>query len=260
VIDPAGKQIESWLSENLSSILQFTVRTTGDAVTFIGRLIGSAIYIAFLLFLIPFYFYFFSTSWPHLRRFVRETLPPKHFEDAYTLVEKMDLAISGFVRGRIVISAIMGVLLAIGWGICGVPYWMIVGLTTGVLCAVPYLGGAGLPLAIVLLWLGQGDLAPDQQMAWWGIILWPSLVFGVVQVIESYGLTPYIAGKATNLGPVSILVAVLAGGVVAGVYGMLLAIPVAACLKIVMTDALLPRVQRWARGQAQDILPIDEQY
>ena len=88
------------------------------------------------------------------------------------------------------------------------------------------------------------------------VILWPSVVFVLVQLIEGYGLTPLIAGKATNLGPVSILVAVLAGGAVGGVYGMLLAIPAAACIKIVITDLLLPRVKQYGRGEAKDMLPI----
>ena len=80
-------------------------------------------------------------------------------------------------------------------------------------------------------------------LGWWGVVLWPTAVFVVVQIIESYGLTPMIAGKATNLDPVTIVVAVLAGGSIMGVYGMLLAIPAAACIKIVCTDVLLPRIR-----------------
>ena len=70
-------------------------------------------------------------------------------------------------------------------------------------------------------------------------------------------LTPVIAGKATNLDPVTILVAVLAGGSVMGVYGMLLAIPAAACGKILATEVLLPKVRAWTKGEARDPLPID---
>ena len=93
-------------------------------------------------------------------------------------------------------------------------------------------------------------------MAWWGIILWPTLVFAIVQFIEGYALTPMIAGKATNLDPVTILVAVLAGGSIMGVYGMLLAIPAAACIKIFITDVLLPRIRAWMSGEARDPLPF----
>ena len=93
--------------------------------------------------------------------------------------------------------------------------------------------------------------------AWWGILLWPTLVFSIVQIIEGYVLTPLVAGKATNLDPVTILVAVLAGGSVLGVYGMLLAIPLAACAKILIMDVLMPKIHNWTEGRATDPLPID---
>lgn len=251
--------IRDWLHANLGAVFQATVRTTGDAVSMIFAFIGSTIYIAFTLFLIPFYFYAFSTGWPKLRDGVVELFPVEHSRKNYDMLHKMDLAVSGFVRGRVVISAIMGVLLAAGWWACGVPYWLVLGILTGILSMVPYLGGIGLPLAIGLLWMSQADGQGGEQMAWWAIILWPSVVFTVVQLVEGYVLTPVISGKATNLGPVSVLVVVLAGGVVAGVYGMLLAIPVAACGKIIIMDVVVPRIKAYGRGQASDVLPIDEQ-
>lgn len=249
-------QIRTWLRANLGSIFQATVRTTGDALSLILAFVGSTIYIAFTLFLIPFYFFAFSTGWPKLRDAVVEVFPVEHSKGVYTMLGKMDAAVSGFVRGRIVICAIMGVLFAVGWWMCGVPYWLLLGILTGVFSIVPYLGGVGLPMAVILLWLGQAELPADDRMAWWGIVLWPTVVFTLVQLIEGYGLTPLIAGKATNLGPVSILVAVLAGGAVGGVYGMLLAIPAAACMKIVIMDLILPRIKAYGRGEAADMLPI----
>ncbi|MFG0331659.1 MAG: AI-2E family transporter [Phycisphaerales bacterium] len=256
---PPPSPVELWIRSNLGSIFQTTWRTTTDALELILGILGATIYIAFLLFLIPFYFFAFSTSWPGIRRFFRQLVPAAHSDRIYRIVGKMDDAVSGFVRGRIVISLIMGVLLAIGWAIVGVPYWMLLGLITGLFCAVPYLGGIGVPVAIILLWIGESDKPESLEMAWWGILLWPTLVFVIVQLIEGYILTPVIAGKSTNLGPVSILVAVLAGGAVGGVYGMLLAIPAAACLKILFTDVWLPRIQAWTEGRATDILPINEQ-
>ena len=253
----SGGDFVQYLRDNVGSIFQFTVKTSGEAFRLLTSIAGSVLYAGFLLFLIPFYFYYFSTSWPNIRRFVRQNLPPEHFKHEYELLGMMNIAIAGFVRGRIVISAIMGIMLAIGWAFCGVPYWLILGLLTGVLCAVPYLGGIGIPVAVILLFLGQGNLPVDERMAWWGVLLWPTLVFVVVQTFEGYVLTPYIAGKATNLGPVSILVAVLAGGVVLGIYGMLLAIPAMACIKILFTEVFLPRVQQWSSGEAEDILPIE---
>ena len=208
-------------------------------------------------FLIPFYFYYFSVHWPAIVRFFGSFVPDENRGKVGEIVAEMDRAVAGFVRGRIVICVIMGVMFAIGWQICGVPYGIALGLFTGALSIVPYLGGVGLPFAVLLLLVDQFGLVADERMPIWAMLLWPTVVFVVVQTIEGYLLTPVIAGKATNLDPVTIVVAILAGGSIAGVYGMLLAIPAAACGKIAARRLLLPRIQDWASGRVSDPLPID---
>ena len=95
--------------------------------------------------------------------------------------------------------------------------------------------------------------------SWWGH---PKSheIFAVGEALEDHEdvlVCKLIAGKVTNLDPVTILVAVLAGGSVLGVYGMLLAIPAAACVKILISDVLMPRVTAWIKGEVKDPLPID---
>ncbi len=221
--------------------------------------IGGVVQVALLAFLIPFYFFFFSVWYPDVVRFGETLIPSRNKERTLGLLKRMDTVVAAFVRGRIVISLIMGVLLAFGWMICGVPYAIALGLLIGVFCAVPYLGGVGIPLAIGLLFFDYLSVPADERtlwLGWLGVILWPSLVFIIVQLIEGYALTPMIAGKATNLDPVTIIVVVLAGGSIMGVYGMLLAIPVAACGKILLTDVLFPKIDAWLKGEREDPLPI----
>ncbi len=209
--------------------------------------------------LIPFYFYYFSVSWPTYLEFAGGLVPEESRPQVFRLVGKMDAAVAGFVRGRIVISVIMGTLLALGWLFVGVPYAILLGVITGVLCTVPYLGGVGLPLAVGLLALENAGVPEASRMGWAAVILWPSAVFAFVQTLEGYVLTPVIAGKATDLSPLAIFVAVLAGGALAGIYGMLISIPVAACLKILIVEVLLPRISAWTRGEVSDPLPVDNE-
>lgn len=218
------------------------------------RLLG----LSLVTFLIPFYVYYFSVHWPQITGFFADLVPDHRKGTVFGIVAEMDRAVAGFVRGRIVISFLMGVMFAIGWQICGVPYGIALGLLVGALSIVPYLGGIGLPIAVGLLMADQFGLDAADRMGVVSMILWPSVVFIVVQSIEGYVLTPIIAGKATDLDPVTIVVAILAGGSVAGVYGMLLAIPVAACGKIAAKRLLLPRIKEWARGRASDPLPLDQ--
>jgi len=229
----------------------------GSGLRTLYELVVGTLALLLAVVLIPFYFYYFSVSYPKTLEFVGGLVPEENRTTVFALARKMDSAVAGFVRGRIVISAIMGSMLAVGWLSVGVPYAILLGLVTGVLCAVPYLGGVGVPLAVGLLALDNVGVVESERMAWWAVILWPTLVFAVVQLVEGYILTPVIAGKATDLSPLAIFVAVLAGGALAGVYGMLLSIPVAACVKIVLVDVLLPRIRAWTRGETSDPLPMD---
>ena len=236
----------------VSSIWQISRSTAGAILGFLGKVL----HVGFLFFLIPFYLFFFSLWYPQIVAYGRELVPGDERSRTLDLLRKMDSVIAAFVRGRIVISLIIGIICAIGWSICGVPNAIVLGLVTGVFSAVPYLGFVGLPIAVLMLWVDQLGTPVSLRMNWFWIIAGPTIVYVVMQILETYIITPTIAGKATNLDPVTILVAVLAGGSVGGVYGMLLAIPAAACLKILLTDVIMPRVRLWVKGRAEDPLPL----
>ena len=251
----ASKTVEGTAATDDNSGLIQIAKQTGDVAL---DILGSVIRFGILAVLIPFYFFFFSLWFPDVVAFAKSLIPVEGREEIDSLLTKMDGAVAGFVRGRIVIAAIMGGVLAVGWMIVGVPYAILLGLGIGVLCAVPFLGLVGIPIAVGLLFLEQLGLSEETRMAWWGIILWPTLVFSFVQALDGWVLTPLIAGKATNLDPVTIFVAVLAGGSVLGAYGMLLAVPVAACIKITLQEIVLPNIRAWAHGEANDPLPFED--
>ena len=214
--------------------------------------------VSILVFLIPFYFFYFTIVWPKMTSFGTGMIMKNHREHTLHLLAEMDKAVSGFVRGRIVIAIILAVMYAVGWTIVGVPYAIPLGILIGAFSLIPYLGGVGLPLSIGLMAADQFSLPAADQMEWWGVILWPGLVYMICQFSDDYALTPLIAGKATNLDPVSIVVAILAGGTLAGLYGMLIAIPVAACIKILIQEIFMPRIRDWIAGRVDDPLPIEE--
>ena len=199
--------------------------------------------IAMLMFLIPFYFFFFSLWYPHVTEFMNSMIPERDRTQTRHLLSKMDAAVSGFVRGRILIAIIMSVLFVAGYMFIGVPYAILLGIFAGFISIVPYLGLVAIPLSILLLLVGQLEVAEADRMAWWGILLWPTVVYAIVGNLDGWVLTPWIQGKSTNLDPVTIFVAILAGGSVLGVYGMLISIPVAACLKIMLSEVVIPKLR-----------------
>jgi predicted PurR-regulated permease PerM len=161
----------------------------------------------------------------------------------------MDAAIGDFFRGRIVVSLVMGILLSAGWFLAGVPYWFFLGMLTGLLNIVPYLSAISWPIAIVLTYVEGMSGSSGQTIGLIDAVAWPSAVYIAVQLLENWVLTPWIQSGQTNMNAAAILLVVFIGGALAGVWGLLFAIPVAACIKILLEEVVLPRLRDWAAGR-----------
>ena len=262
--DSLEMQIQRIVQQELASqsddavLQQEGLRAAGAALTSAWSVLVAIVDAGFLLFLIPFYCYFLVLWYPEVVRFGAQLVPRDNREDIFSLLQEMDDVVSGFVRGRLLVSFIMGLMFSVGWWLVDVPYAFVLGMTTGALSTVPFVGGLGAPIAIGLAVLARLELPEVERAAWWMPVVLPAAVFALVSAIEGWVLLPLIAGRATRLDPVTIVVAVLAGGAVLGVYGMLLAIPLAACLKILVIRVVLPRLRAWTRGDVADPLPIDD--
>jgi predicted PurR-regulated permease PerM len=252
---PANESLNRAASRSIWEVgLAFLGARSGDIAGFIFGVLS----LIFAAALVPFYFYFFSVHFPDIVGFLDSLIPDGAKGEVHRLTKQMDAAVAGFVRGRIVIATIMAVLFTVGWAICGVPYALTLGVAAGVLALVPYLSGVVLLLAVPMLAVAQLQQPDAERMSMLWVVLGPTIVFAAVQALEGNVLTPIIAGRATNLDPVTVFVAILAGGSVAGVYGMLLAIPLAACAKILIREVALPRIRAWAAGTVSDPLPLDD--
>ena len=262
--DSLEMQIQRIVQQELASqsddavLQQEGLRAAGAALTSAWTVLLAIVDAGFLLFLIPFYFYFLVLWYPEVVRFGAQLVPRDNRDATFSLLQEMDDVVSGFVRGRLLVSFLMGLMFSVGWWLVGVPYAFVLGMATGILSTVPFVGGIGAPIAIGLAVLARLELPELERAAWWMPVVLPAAVFGLVSAIEGWVLLPLIAGRATRLDPVTIVVAVLAGGALLGFYGMLLAIPLAACLKILVIRIVLPRLRAWTRGDAADPLPIDD--
>ena len=173
---------------------------------------------------LPVYFAFFLMVTPATKSF-SELLPFLKEEtraDVLYLVEQFVDIMVAFFRGQLLVALCQGVLFAIGFSFVGLNYGFVLGLVLGFLNIIPYLGsmvglGVCLPLAF---FQADGGLAT---------LAWVIVVFTVVQLIESYVLTPRIMGARTGLHPLVIIVAIFFWGTaMGGITGMILAIPLTA--------------------------------
>jgi len=231
------------LREDPMRVLRMILAGTEPTFNFLGGFLGTATYVLVTLLLIPIYFFFFSLKFPALYGLDRY-IPASQKQDARRILRRMDYAVASFFRGRVVIGAIMAVLFWIGFWIVGVPNPLILGLVTGFLNIIPFLAVLGWVAAMGLCAIQAFN--SDAGFSFLYVLVGPSVVYGIVQFLEGWVLTPWIQSKSTDLNPVAIIIIVFIGGTVGGMYGLLLCIPVAACVKIVMDEWALPRLSAWA--------------
>lgn len=199
------------------------------AVPSVKAVFGGAInLVAFFthLAIIPVYLFFFLLARGEPTRNLGNHLPflrPHVRDDVVFLTNEFVSIIEAFFRGQLLIGFCMGVLLAIGFSIIGLKFGLVIGLLLGLLNIVPYLGTIlGLAVTLPLAFFQP----PDGGWQLVGLVL---LVKAIVQVIESWVLTPKIMGHHTGLHPVTIIVAIFFWGTAFdGVLGMLLAVPLTA--------------------------------
>jgi predicted PurR-regulated permease PerM len=254
----AATWISSAFENNLQSLGRFAARylvgTSSDAVDIGVKAVKAVFLLVFGLFLVLFFFFFFCVSYESVTNRIANMIPKWKRNRTLELLKQMDAVIAAFVRGRLIIMGILMVLFTLGYFLIGVPAPLIVGPITGILAVVPYLGMISIPASMLLMWLQP--VGPQWQQTWWWIVIAPVVLYFLIQTVEDYVLTPIIQGKATQMDTPSILFAVIAGGILAGFYGVLLAIPAAACIKILLRESFWPRFQAWAEGRVKDFLPI----
>lgn len=182
------------------------------------------------LLVIPILAYYLLVQFDDVVRRLGEGVPPRHRDSVFEKVRTIDRLVSGFLRGQMLVAATLGVLYAAGFSLIGIDLAIGVGLLAGALALVPYLGNiVALGTATVLCVLKFGI---DGHLL--AVIGW----YLVVQSLEGFVLTPRIVGSSVGLHPAAVIVALLIGGDLFGFLGLLIAVPVAAVVKVFVAEAL----------------------
>jgi predicted PurR-regulated permease PerM len=253
-IEPVLERLRQSLRESATASIGRTASAGADVVRSVIGFLGGLFALGFAAFLTGFFFFFVSTGWMRVRAFAGALLPHNQKDRILGLAFQFDAAISGFIRGRLTIAFIQSVFFSVGYWLIGVPAAFILGPIVAVLSIVPYLAMVGIPAAVILLWLEPNT---GFRGHWLWVIGAPTAYYWFVQALDDYVFTPLIQGKETGLATPAILFATIAGGALFGVFGMLIAIPLAACVKIVIAEILWPAFKEWAEGRSEDPLPIE---
>lgn len=152
-------------------------------------------------------------------------------EDVVFLIREFVGILVSFFRGQLLIGVLMGVGYAIGFSFSGLKFGITLGLLFGLLNIVPYLGSiVGIVTALLVAYLQPAGIAETGE---WSVLIGCGISFAVVQLIESYYLTPRIMGKQTGLHPVVVMVSIFFWGTaLGGILGMIFGIPLTAFIII----------------------------
>ncbi len=246
-----------WIQNNAETLSRnIGQQALGTGVVAFTAILGGLQKLTYFIFtacLTAFFFFFFCTGYGAVLDFWADLLPERKKGRVIDLVRKMDRVVAGFIRGRITICLILAVYVTTAYWLIGVPSPLLLGPAIGLLFIVPYVHAVGVPIAIILMAIDPSAAAWPQ---WWWIVFAPIGVYIGAQLLDDWILSPAIQGKSTGMDTPTILFASFAGGALAGVYGLLLAIPVAACIRILLQEVFWPGFREWGRGKQRDFLPI----
>ncbi|MGJ0484179.1 MAG: AI-2E family transporter [Methylomicrobium sp.] len=181
------------------------------------------------LLLIPVVTFYLLRDWDNLMAKLHYLLPRRIAPTVAKLTNEFDTVLSAFLRGQFYVMLALGAIYSIGLGLVGLDLALLIGVTSGLLSFVPYLGTA--------IGIFSASLAALLQFQDALHLFWVLAVFGIGQILEGSVLTPLLVGDKIGLHPVAVIFAVLAGGQLFGFMGILLALPVASVIMVMLRHA-----------------------
>ena len=202
------------------------------AIPFLKRVFGGVMQFLALLVLLPIYTWFLLFELERIHGFVQRYLPQRERGRIVKIGTQIGEVLSNFFRGRLLVCLCKGVVLAGGLAIVDVRYSLLIGIGTGFLTLIPFVGAfAGFIVALLFSFL-------DYPMG--AALLRTGIVFGIAEVLENYFLIPKILGDSLGLHPIVVIFSLLAGAASLGMFGLLIALPLAASLVILAREFVLP--------------------
>lgn len=183
----------------------------------------------FTLGMIPVFMFYMLYYREKFYKFIIMAAPSKREEDARNIMKRISFIVPRYVGGLFTVVLILSVLNSLGLWIVGVKYAILFGIISALFNLIPYFGtwiGASIPFTFALL---TGDTP--------GLAVWVLLLFVIIQFLENNILTPNITGNYVSLNPLFTILLIIIGGMVWGIVGMFVVIPVGAVIKIIFEQS-----------------------
>ena len=178
----------------------------------------------FLLLIAPVIAFYLLIDLPKVRAKIVSLIPERQRVEVIYVARELGLAVGGFLRGQLLVAAIVGVMTSFGFWAVGLPFWLLIGMIAGFLNIIPFVGPwVGGTLGVMVA-LATRDL---QTAAWAG------LVALIVQQIDNHFVSPTVLRATVRIHPAMIILGLVLGASLGGFWGVVLAVPVMSSVKII---------------------------
>lgn len=214
---------DGFLQENLSQLLNSLFNFEQFSLVF-GNLVGVFTEIFFGVLVVPFATFFFLKDGAKIRRDLLQLIPNKYFETSLTLIDKIENRLGLYFRSVLLQSFLVAGSSWATLSVAGLDNSLSVGIAIGLANTIPYFGPIiGYILSVIISILETGDFS---------LVLFCLLAILIVQVLDNIVFQPLLFSRSADMHPVAILFIILIGAEIAGILGMLIAIPLATIIRI----------------------------
>ncbi len=209
VFDENIRRIEEVIINSFTSITEIIVN-------FFSRILN--------IVMIPVLTFYFLKDKDFFKGNLINLIPRRWKSKILEIAKDSDRVIGEFLRGRIIVAIFVGIFTAIGLKMLGINYAIVIGLVAGIVDIIPYFGPLIGAIPAVIIAFLQGPIKA----------IWVIALFFIVQQVEGDIIAPKVIGTSVGLHPVTIILVLLIGGTFFGIIGLILAVPVAAIMKVIV--------------------------
>ncbi|ULG70943.1 AI-2E family transporter [Macrococcus brunensis] len=246
-IEPYMADVQSWINNHLATLQDKANDYMDKLPSKFRSIIDTLMSVIIVIGTFPFVLFFLLKDGDKFLNYVLKLTPPKYRQDVHDILLKMDIQVGSYIQGQLIVSLCIGVLLFIGYNIIGLEYALVLASIAAVTSVVPYLGPTiAISPAIVIALV-------DSPFT----LLKLAIVWVAVQFLEGHFISPNIMGKTMQIHPLTIIFVLLCAGNLAGVLGVILAIPAYAIIRVIISHLFDKFKKRYNRYFSEDSGPYD---
>lgn len=225
-LDSFNIELQSLVNNLSDNIIKYAQTISKSAFNWAGGFASTIARVAVALMISPFILFYLLRDGDRLKYYVSQFLPPKFRVPVQQMMSTVNSQLASYVQGQVMVAIAVAIMFSIMFSFVGLKYGIILSILAGFLNLIPYLGSF---LAMVPVFILAFVTGPS-------MVLKCIIIFIIEQTIEGRFVTPLVLGSKLNIHPITILFVLLTAGSLWGVWGVFLAIPIYASIKVIVSE------------------------